>query len=46
LAEEQVDGEAMTMLAQSDLTASIGLRLGPALKLFNAIRAARASTRT
>jgi len=43
LVEEEVDGEALTLLAQSDLIHSLGMRLGPALKLFNAILGARAS---
>ncbi len=37
LAEEEVDGEAFLMLTQADLVQSLDLKLGPAVKLFNAI---------
>ncbi len=37
LVEEEVDGEAFLMLTQADLVRGLGLKLGPALKLYNAI---------
>ena len=37
LIEEEVDGESFLMLTQSDLIQHLGFRLGPAVKLANAI---------
>ena len=38
---EEVDGEALHMLAKEDLITVLGMKLGPALKLFNAIRSVK-----
>ena len=35
--EEEIDGEAFLMLTQTDLVQSLGIKLGPALKIFNSI---------
>ncbi|XP_068015499.1 lethal(3)malignant brain tumor-like protein 3 isoform X2 [Melanerpes formicivorus] len=35
--EEQIDGEAFLLLTQSDLVKILGIKLGPALKIYNAI---------
>ncbi|KAM8976575.1 lethal(3)malignant brain tumor-like protein 4 [Pelodytes ibericus] len=35
--EEQIDGEAFLLLTQSDLVKILGLKLGPALKIYNSI---------
>ena len=35
--EEEVDGEAFLLLTQADLVKMLGLKLGPAVKIFNAI---------
>ncbi len=37
LIEEEVDGEAFLLLSQTDLVKMLGLKLGPAIKVFNAI---------
>ncbi len=36
--EEEIDGEALLLLTPWDLVSCLGLRLGPALKLHNAIK--------
>jgi len=41
LREEEVDGEALLSLTQNDLTAILEIKLGPAIKIFNAITAVR-----
>ncbi len=43
LVEEEVDGEAFLMLTQADLIRGLGLKLGPALKLYNAIHLVKAT---
>ncbi|KAM4699513.1 lethal(3)malignant brain tumor-like protein 3 isoform 1-T4 [Discoglossus pictus] len=35
--EEQIDGEAFLLLTQSDLVKILGIKLGPALKIYNSI---------
>ncbi|XP_044143802.1 lethal(3)malignant brain tumor-like protein 3 [Bufo gargarizans] len=35
--EEQIDGEAFLLLTQTDLVKILGLKLGPALKIYNSI---------
>uniref|UniRef100_A0A8C5LHT6 SAM domain-containing protein n=1 Tax=Leptobrachium leishanense TaxID=445787 RepID=A0A8C5LHT6_9ANUR len=35
--EEQIDGEAFLLLTQNDLVKILGLKLGPAVKIYNAI---------
>ncbi|OCT92114.1 hypothetical protein XELAEV_18015171mg [Xenopus laevis] len=35
--DEQIDGEAFLLLTQSDLVKILGLKLGPALKIYNSI---------
>ncbi|XP_075220539.1 lethal (3) malignant brain tumor isoform X1 [Lycorma delicatula] len=35
--DQEIDGEALLMLTQSDLTDLLGLKLGPAIKIFNII---------
>ncbi|XP_075051621.1 lethal(3)malignant brain tumor-like protein 3 isoform X1 [Mixophyes fleayi] len=35
--EEQIDGEAFLLLTQNDLVKILGLKLGPALKIYNSI---------
>lgn len=35
--EEEIDGEAFLLLTQADLVKLLGLKLGPAIKLYNAI---------
>lgn len=42
---EEMDGEAVFMLCQHDLTRTFGLRLGPALKVFNLILVLKAKVR-
>jgi|FrelakmetLWP11LW_1041352.scaffolds.fasta_scaffold63486_1 hypothetical protein len=37
LIEEEIDGEAFLLLTQNDLVKMLGLKLGPAIKVFNAI---------
>lgn len=34
---QNIDGEAFLMLTQEDLVTLLGLRLGPAIKLYNSI---------
>ena len=45
LVDEEMDGEAVFMLCQHDLTRTFGLRLGPALKVFNLILVLKAKVR-
>ena len=35
--EEEIDGEAFLLLTQTDLVKMLGLKLGPAIKIFNSI---------
>ena len=35
--EEEIDGEAFLLLTQADMVKLLGLKLGPAVKVFNAI---------
>lgn len=35
--KHQIDGEALLMLSQNDLTSTLGFKLGPAIKLYNSI---------
>ena len=35
--EEEIDGDAFLMLTQADLVKTLGLKLGPALKILNTI---------
>ena len=35
--EEEIDGEAFLMLTQTDLVKTLGLKLGPALKILNTL---------
>ncbi|RZF37777.1 hypothetical protein LSTR_LSTR007139 [Laodelphax striatellus] len=35
--EQEIDGEALLMLTQSDLTSLLGFKLGPAIKIYNMI---------
>ncbi len=37
IVEEEVDGEAMMLMTQDDLVNLLGLKLGPAIKVFNAL---------
>jgi hypothetical protein len=41
LRAEEVDGEALLSLTQADLTTILEIKLGPAIKIFNAITAVR-----
>lgn len=36
-AKQRIDGEAFLMLAQDDLVKELGLKLGPAMKIYNSI---------
>ena len=40
--EEEIDGEAFLLLTQTDLVKMLGLKLGPAIKIFNSILLIRA----
>lgn len=33
-----IDGESFLMLTQSDITDALGIKLGPAVKIYNLIR--------
>jgi hypothetical protein len=35
--EEEIDGEALLLMTQSDFVKMLGLKLGPAIKVFNAL---------
>ncbi|XP_039292374.1 lethal(3)malignant brain tumor-like protein 3 isoform X2 [Nilaparvata lugens] len=35
--DQEIDGEALLMLSQSDLTSLLGFKLGPAIKIYNVI---------
>lgn len=35
--DQEIDGEAFLMMSQSDLTAYLGIKLGPAIRIFNCI---------
>ena len=37
LIEEEIDGEAFLLLTQTDIVKMLGLKLGPAIKVYNAI---------
>lgn len=37
MAAEEIDGEALVMLNQNDIVKILGIKLGPAIKIFNAI---------
>ena len=39
LFEEEIDGESLLSLTQNDLTSILEIKLGPAIKIFNAITA-------
>jgi len=39
--QEEIDGESLLMLTQNDITALLGVKLGPAIKIYNAIMAVR-----
>lgn len=39
--EEEIDGESLLSLTQSDITSILEVKLGPAIKIFNAITAVR-----
>ena len=41
LTEEEVDGESLLSLTQSDITSILEVKLGPAIKIYNAITALR-----
>ena len=41
LIEEEIDGESLLSLTQSDITSILEVKLGPAIKIFNAITAVR-----
>lgn len=43
--EEEIDGEAFLMLTQTDLVKTLGLKLGPALKIFNTLIMIRSNCR-
>ena len=44
--EEEIDGEAFLLLAQADLVKLLGLKLGPAVKVFNAIMLIKSGSNT
>ena len=39
LSQEEIDGESLLSLTQADLTSILEIKLGPAIKIFNAITA-------
>lgn len=41
MVEEDVDGESLLLLTQADLVSFLGMKLGPAVKVFNAIKMIR-----
>ena len=43
--EEEIDGEAFLMLTQADLVKTLGLKLGPALKILNTLIMIRSNFR-
>ena len=43
--EEEIDGEAFLMLSQVDLVKTLGLKLGPALKILNTLVMIRSNCR-
>ena len=43
--DEEIDGEAFLMLTQADLVKTLGLKLGPALKIFNTLIMIRSNCR-
>ena len=43
--EEEIDGEAFLMLTQADLVKTLGLKLGPALKISNTLVMIRSNCR-
>ena len=43
--EEEIDGEAFLMLTQTDLVKTLGLKLGPALKILNTLVMIRTNCR-
>ena len=43
--EEEIDGEAFLMLTQVDLVKTLGLKLGPALKILNTLVMIRSNCR-
>ena len=43
--EEEIDGEAFLMLTQADLVKTLGLKLGPALKILNTLIMIRSNYR-
>ena len=44
LSLEEIDGESLLSLTQSDLTSILEIKLGPAIKIFNAITALKIKT--
>ena len=44
LSKEEIDGESLLSLTQSDLTSILEIKLGPAIKIFNAITALKIKT--
>ena len=44
LSHEEIDGESLLSLTQSDLTSILEIKLGPAIKIFNAITALKIKT--
>ena len=43
--EEEINGEAFLMLTQADLVKTLGLKLGPALKILNTLVMIRSNCR-
>ena len=43
--DEEIDGEAFLMLTQTDLVKTLGLKLGPALKISNTLILIRSNCR-
>ena len=43
--DEEIDGEAFLMLTQADLVKTLGLKLGPALKILNTLIMIRSNYR-
>ena len=37
IVQEEIDGEAFLLMTQSDMVNLLGLKLGPAIKIFNAL---------
>ena len=46
IVNEEIDGEAFLLMTQGDLVNLLGLKLGPAIKIFNALKLVKKSSST